>query len=84
MAKRVTPAKPVAKAKPPRADFEHVRVRKIRNGHVTTHMGMKDGKFFKTETYSRKAPTVTAEKPKAAASPTRRPRTDGLIGRVSI
>lgn len=67
MAKRSPVAAPPAKLAKARADFENVRVRKIANGHVTTQIGVRDGKFFKNETYSRSKPGVTVEKPKRAA-----------------
>lgn len=75
MAKR--PAAP-ASAAPAKADFENVRVRKIANGHVTTHLGVKDGKFFKTERYSRSRPKVTP--PVAPKPATRRPTAPNEVG----
>lgn len=66
MAKRPPVAAAPAKPTKARADFENVRVRKIANGHVTTQIGVRDGKFFKNETYSRSKPAVTAAAPKRA------------------
>lgn len=71
MAKR--PAEPPAG----RSDSESVRIRKIRNGYVTTRMGTKDGKFFKDEQYSRRQPVLET---KAAAKPAARPAAGNEVG----
>jgi hypothetical protein len=68
------------------ADSESIRVRKIRNGYVTTRIGTSEGKFFKTEEYSRKQPVIAATRPAkapaAASAPTRRPRAAGTGNEV--
>lgn len=61
-------AKPTGK---PGADRVSVSVRKIKNGYVTTHLGTRDGQFFKNEQYSRRQPVVEA---KPAARPASAPR----------
>lgn len=60
-----------------RSDSESVRIRKIRNGYVTTRIGTREGKFFKTEEYSRKQPMVET---KVAAKPAARAPAGNEVG----
>ena len=49
--------------KPPK-DHENLSVRKIDNGFVISHDGVKGGKRFEREYYSTKAPTLGGRKPR--------------------
>lgn len=57
-------AKPTKPGKSAGADRESVSVRKIHNGFITTRLGTRDGKFFKSEQYSRRQPVVETAVPK--------------------
>lgn len=81
MAKK--PAKPTSK--PAGADRVSVSVRKIKNGFVTTHLGTRDGQFFKTEQFSRRQPVVEAKpapRGSSAAAPRQRAERQPNVGRT--
>ena len=66
---------------------ERVAIKKIQNGYLTVRSGLRDGKPFREERFSRQQPVASVAVPKreaATAKPARRPSTRNGIGEVGF
>jgi hypothetical protein len=64
---------------------ERVAIKRITNGYLTVRSGLRDGKPFREERFSRQQPVASVAVPKRGAAPaksTRRPstRSDNEVG----
>jgi hypothetical protein len=60
------------------SEQERVAIRKIHNGYLTVRSGLRDGKPYREERFSRQQPTATVAVPKrSGVAPVRRPSTRG-------
>lgn len=80
-------SKPKSAAKGGGSSQERVAIKKIQNGYLTVRSGLRDGKPFREERFSRQQPVASVAVPKpgaVAAKPARRPSTRGAIGEVGF
>jgi hypothetical protein len=64
MAKKPAPKKAAPKAAPEVAmpsgpDRQHLTIRQISNGYIVNESGVKNGKYFEKETFTKTKPKVT-------------------------
>jgi len=53
---------------------ERVAIKRITNGYLTVRSGLKDGKPFREERFSRQQPVASVAVPKRAAAPAAKPQ----------
>lgn len=70
-------AKPAGKPKVGGSNQERVNIKRIQNGYLTVKSGLRNGKPFREERFSRQEPVATVPKTAAAPAKVAIPRTIG-------